>query len=373
MKKYLISGIAPSEGGVGYLMKGLDPLANKYGYEVIYPTHVNKSIRKFLFNPFVVIPEILRRRNSKNNFMSKLKAIKDAEVILIHPQTIGYNTFIELLKKNTLVKTYVMDNSFFCIKSYNTINGSECLKCLNNLEACDESCFPFPIKYRKSINLQYLNEYKKYASKVVFYAQNKRQELLLKTHFGEETTTILIGLKTGEIFEEDFVKGQAEQYDIVYHGANVEAKGFLYFIELAKKMHDFIFFLPYNQEEIPSMELPKNLICKSMTWNRGLKDVVINAKLVLCPSLWSAPIEGALLKSIHYNGNVGIVRTEYGFGNDIPDTALLKLSNDTTKAVDQINKFFVKSDDISQQSKLWLSTFLSQDCKLDDLFKSVED
>lgn len=372
MKKYLISGIPPSQNGVGYLMKGLETIANDYGYEVIYPIHIDKSVRKSLFNPFVVIPEILRRLKSKNNFISKLKVIKGAEVILIHPQTIGYKTFIELLKDNKLVKTYIMDNSFFCIKSYNLLNGSECLNCLNNLEAYDESCSPFPIKYKKDINIQYLNEYKNYAPNIVFYAQNKRQALLLKAHFGEKTKIILIGLKTGEIFEKDYVKGLSEQYDIVYHGANVEAKGFLYFIELAKKMHDKIFFMPYNKEEIPSMEIPKNLICKSMTWDTGLKDIVINAKLVLCPSLWSTPIEGALLKSIHYNGNVGIVKTTYGFGNDIPDTALLKLSADTTKAVGQINKFFIESDNISQQSKLWLSTYLSQDCKIDDLFKDVE-
>lgn len=373
MKKYLISGIAPSRGGVGYLMYNLEKLAVTYKYDVIYPKHINKSIRKNLFNPFFVINEILKRRKSKYTFASKLKTIKNSEVILIHPQTIGYESFLVLLKDNEVIKTYVMDNSFFCIKSYNILNGSECLKCLNDIDSVDRTCAPFPTNYDKDRNLSYLKTYQSFASKIIFYTQNNKQSDLVKNHFGKKTKVCQIGLKTGEFFEKDFVKDKNKQYDVVYHGANVEAKGFLYFIELAKKMHGYTFFIPYNSEKIPYSILPNNLICKDVTWNTGLKEMVINAKLVLCPSLWSAPIEGALLKSIHYNGNVGIVSTKYGFGNDIPNDTVLKLSADIHDATEQIYDFFTNSIDLSQRSRIWLSEFLSQDCNLEYLFMDVNE
>lgn len=368
MKKYLISGIAPSLGGVGYLMQNLEKLAVTYKYEVVYPKHINKNIRKNLFNPFVIIKEVFKRRKSKSTFVSELKTIKNSEVILIHPQTIGYVNFLELLKSNKVIKIYVMDNSFFCIKSYNVLNGTECLKCLNDVDALDKSCMPFPINYDKDKNISYLKSYQKFSSKIIFYTQNNKQSDLVKKHFGGKIKICQIGLKTGEYFENNFLRDKAQQYDVVYHGANVEAKGFLYFVELAKRMPDIMFFLPYNPDKLPYDTLPDNLICKDMTWNTGLKEMVINAKLVLCPSLWSAPIEGALLKSIHYNGNVGIVKTEYGFGNDIPNDILLKLSPDIYDATVQIYHFFKNEIDLSGKSKIWLDDFIRQDCTLDYLF-----
>lgn len=372
MKKYLISGIGPSQSGVGYLMQNLENLAYDYNYESIYPKHINRSIRKNRFNPFFVIAEIFKRRKSSNDFITRLKTIKNSEVILIHPQSIGYRNFIDLVKNNKVIKTYVMDNSFFCIKSYNILDGIECLKCLNNVDAVETSCTPFPINYDKNKNINYLKSFQDFASKIIFYTQNNKQSELVKKHFGKRIKVCQIGLKTGEYLENDFLKGQTQQYDVVYHGANVEAKGFLYFIELAKKMDDMNFFIPYNREDLPYSVLPNNLTCKSMTWNSGLKEIVINAKLVLCPSLWSNPIEGALLKSIHYNGNVGIVKTEYGFVNDIPNNMVLKLSNEVESAREQIYDFFTNKIDLSQESRRWLNNFISQDCNLNYLFMDIE-
>ena len=45
MKKYLVSGIGPSHGGVGYLMYELERIALKNNYELVYPNYECKKSR----------------------------------------------------------------------------------------------------------------------------------------------------------------------------------------------------------------------------------------------------------------------------------------------------------------------------------------
>jgi len=369
MSKFLISGIPPSFGGVGFLMYNLDKLANRYGWKSIYPFHVNRSIKNNMQNPIFIISELKKRYIAKRWFVSNLNRIKNSEIILVHPQTIGYKYFLKLIENNFKVKIYIMDNSFFCIRSYNVLNNSECLKCLGNLDNCNSQCIPFPVKYNKKENLKFLKEYQKISHKVIFYAQNESQKSLLTRHFGENTKIEIIGLRTGETFEKVSQLNNGESYDIVYHGANIEAKGINYFINLAKVMPEYSFFVPSKLE---IKDLPKNLYHENMKWNSGLKEIVINAKLVLNPSLWSAPIEGALLKSIYYNGNVGVVKTKYGFVNDIPNDAFLKLPNNISNTKDQIEKFFKEEKSLKGSSQSWLNTYFNFNCCIEKLFMSKD-
>ena len=185
MKKYLISGIPPSESGVGYLMYLIEKLALDNSFQVIYPKYSNISLRKLLANPIKLVYEVYKRFKCKVLFKQDINTIKNSEIILIHPQTIGFNEFLSLIQTNTIIKWYVMDNSFFCIESYNVLNGKECINCLNDLDNCNSQCKPFPINYNKRVNLEYLKVLKKYASKILFYAQNSMQERLLKEFYGE--------------------------------------------------------------------------------------------------------------------------------------------------------------------------------------------
>lgn len=367
MKKYLISGIPPSHGGVGYLMSSLVKLADKYGYKTIIPGYINESIRKNILNPFFVIKELYKRKTTNINFKNKINNIKNSEVILIHPQIIGLNDFIFLVENNSIVKMYVMDNSFFCIKSYNVLDNKECLKCLEDSSNCDDRCQPFPIRYKKDNNFSYLKQLKKLSSKIIFYAQNESQKKLLIRYFGLGVKILVIGMQTDEKLETYDLKNNSKSYDIVFHGANIEAKGINYCIDLAKKLPQYSFFVPsmLNLEN-----LPKNITHANLTWNNGLKDIVVSAKLVLNPSLWSAPVEGALLKSIFYNKNVAVVENKYGFINDIPNKVILKLSNNTMIAVNQIIFLLEKNTSLKQNN--WLSEYFMEQCKINLLFEDVE-
>ena len=372
MKKYLISGIPPSETGVGYLMVNLEQIAYKYDYDVIYPRHVAKSLRQWqsLYNPLKVILELWNRYKRKKEFIYTINNIKDSEVVLVHPQTIGYDNLINIIKLNQTIKIYVMDNSFFCIKSYNVLNNQECLRCLNNLDDCDTSCLPSPVKYDKNKNIEYLKLYKELASKISFYSQNNKQEELLKAHFGSDINITKIGLITGEVFEKELVHSDLK-YDIVYHGANHEAKGIIYTIELAKYLKKYKILIPENRGNIIyNGVLPENIIFESMSWNSGLKEAVINSKLVLNTSIWSEPVAGALLKSIYYNGNVGIPKTKYGFINDIPKGCVLTLNNNIKESAALIESYLNDNNDMSTISQEWLSKFILE-CNLKKLF-SVE-
>ncbi len=233
------------------------------------------------------------------------------------------------------------------------------------MDNCNKLCSSFPVKYEKKRNIFYLNEYKKYSKKIHFFAQNESQLKLIKNHFGKESKVSVIGMRTGEKFELASIKNKCEKYDIVYHGLDIEAKGINYVVELAKLLPSISFFIPSRLNKI---NLPRNIIHENVTWNTGLKDIVVNAKLVLNPSIWSAPVEGALLKSIYYNGNVAGVYTKYGFINDIPDNVILKLSIDIQKAKKQIEDFFNNGNDLKKNSKIWIGNYLDNKCKIEKLF-----
>ena len=58
-------------------------------------------------------------------------------------------------------------------------------------------------------------------------------------------------------------------------------------------------------------------------------------------SLWSAPIEGALIKSSFFNDNVATVETRYGFENEVTFIKnQIRLSVDISEAKNQIESFF---------------------------------
>ena len=110
-------------------------------------------------------------------------------------------------------------------------------------------------------------------------------------------------------------------YDLVFHGGISDAKGLDYVLRLAPFLSKYSILIPDSRSKIESYwnggELAENLVFKACTWESGLKEEVINARMVLCPSIWSAPIEGALIKSIIFNGYVAVFSTQFGFSKEL--------------------------------------------------------
>jgi len=299
-----------------------------------------KSEKKY----FNFLLEILKRKLNNFIFYLKVIVIKDSKILLLHPQTIGFKLFFKINKRNKIYY-YVMDNSFFCVRSYNVhpVLNNECLQCLDVLKPHPE-CQPSPVPMSQLENVEFLRNLKNSFSDIIFLSQNKNQLKLIKHHFGVSVKVRVIGMDTNEVSKESYSHvDNFAKYDVVFHGKSLIAKGVVYFIKLASHLPNYTFFVPDSVENIKkifSSDLPCNIVCENITWESGLLEIVKNAKLVINPSLWSAPIEGALVKSAAFNDNVATVKTRFGYENEVSFVKNhIRLSPNINVASDQILDF----------------------------------
>ncbi len=374
--KYLISGVGPSHFGVGRLVQHLIPLAQSSDYKIVtrYPLSLKYLLAKKQYLQASI--EIIRWLLKKITFEIETKFIRNAEVILIHPQTIGFPLFFRLIKQNRRIKHFVMDNSFFCIKSYNQIAGRECLLCLGDSQNCQTACKPFPVTYPKGENLKFVNELKNLPHQIEFFTQCQAQTGLLKKHFGADIEVQTIGMDTGEFNVDDkpMVKTTRNKKLLVYHAAIDEAKGFGYLVALSRYLTDFTILVPGSRSEaekrFPAINFNEitNIHFEPMTWDTGLQQKIMAAAVVLCPSVWSAPVEGALLKSLVYNGNVAVYNSAYSFQSEIPDNTIIRLDENIESSANKIKHHIAQQLDYAPQSKQWLQQYFAGIC-LEKLFE----
>lgn len=264
-KNYIICGIPPDNTGVGRAIKYIIN-NNKKEFNVIFP--------KKIFYPENGLRILIKRKHylkfikfyfksrysrivSKLIFNIKLNYLNSKNIIIIHPQTIGFKSVIRLIEKNNIF-IYIMDCSFFCVKSYNHIENSfePCFLCLGgNYEFAKKyNCKPFPVEYKLNENIIFLKNIKKLSNKINFIAQNPSHLNLIKKHFGKD-----IQIYTVPIFADDYIENKKIinkknkdvkqidnkfNIDFVYHGAAIEAKGLLYVINIASRLKQYTFLIP---------------------------------------------------------------------------------------------------------------------------------
>lgn len=343
MKKFLISGIEPNDSGVGRLMSVLAPAYKEMGYSIIHPSRTAKPIKDLSFHHgyISIIREVSLRILVRLYFDLRCLFVFNADVIYIHPQTAGYYKLIYLSLFNR-ISLYTMDSSFFCILSYNTHpdTRNECLHCLSNIDPLP--CCQLPGLFATQLRIYYLRILKFRSDSMSFLTQNFLQQKLVKAHFGPKVDSSIIGMPAESLTYVDILTiptAFSNQYDLVFHGASKIPKGIIFFIELSILMPNHSFLIPdslSNVKKIFSAELPPNLYCIPMTWETGLREHVHLAKIVLNPSVWSAPIEGALVKSATYNKNVATIKSQYGYESEIDfirNHIRLPLSPDSSAAI----------------------------------------
>lgn len=269
--------------------------------------------------------------------------------MFLWPQILGLDLVLRSTKHNKVI-LYIMDNFFFCIRSYNVhpITNNECLDCLGSVNP-HKLCLPFPKKYSKSKNIKYLELFKNSGDKFTFYSQNKLQKILLKKHFGNNINVKLVGMNFGEVKKsQEFIKSKRLGYDIVFHNKSIIAKGLLYIIKIAEFLPEKSFLIPDDKKNVLKIinskkNLPSNITFQKMDWESGLKEQVTSARLVINPSIWSAPVESALIRSMTFNQNIATVRTIFGYENEIKSIKNhIRLSTNTMIASKQIKEFFKK-------------------------------
>ena len=88
--------------------------------------------------------------------------------------------------------------------------------------------------------------------------------------------------------------------------------------------------------------MPENITFKPMDWANGLKAYVQKANYVLCPSIWSAPVEGALVKSVLSGTPTIVVDETSAYQSELSDNIVVRVAADVVKAAEQIRADFEK-------------------------------
>lgn len=360
---YVYSGIQPGKKGTGnFLSFFLDKFhKNKIKFTLIAYKTPSLGFAAKIAKQIGII-KILRTLYFKFNRASSKKNITDAIVFIFHPQSIGLSTTTNLIENNKTF-IYVLDTFFFCKQSYNYLKNNEaCFQCIDNPKAAIDNKCNFFLSNQKDDEYHNLQlAIKENLNEIHFLTQNDNQTLLLKEKYGVNVSVTKLGMLIDLEDSKDELSGHCKSYDIVFHNTNILAKGVSYFLELADKLPNLKFLMPYDKKEIahPVHHL-KNVDFISMSWETGLKEAIANAKIVINPSLWSAPVEGALLKSIKYNGCIAIVPIDFSFQKEIPSDTVIHLHSSINKSASILTKIISSNHKIEtykKKSKEWLFNY----------------
>lgn len=291
-------------------------------------------------------------------------------LIMLHPQNLGYRLAIHLFEsRKTLSLMYLLDSSFFCVVSYNHLQGEggSCLRCLElGFDQVEKNgCEPFPRPDRDAVGfVPRLQELVK-MGRIKVAAQNLRQAELAQRHFGLPSCPPVVGLWTqdwDEVFSgsaglvANAVASPAYSWDILFHGYCLDAKGVGWTAKVAAQCPELRFMFPFARPAW--FEAPANCSFVPCTWESGLRDELGRSRFVAVPSLWSAPIEGALVKSIACASAVVVVDNPTSFCDELPDGLVLKLSATPADAAAEL-RHAVESDwhpDAAVKAR-WLAGF----------------
>lgn len=304
----------------------------------------------------------------------QLKILVNTEkVIVFHPQMLGAGETLKLIESRyrggRITHIYLLDSYFFCRRSYNHIDVEThpCLRCVGTNKAREADrmgCAPWPKATAEAGD--FAAGLQKFAENgaLSFYAQTETQRGLAREHFGETTSIEVVGLWCADWLEhfENFESGNVSKgtegpFDVVYHGSRDLAKGLGWALSVAAALPQFKFLVPLDRGEA-TFSGPDNATIKPLRWDEGLASAIQGAKVTLVPSLWSAPCEGALVKSIITAPATAAVRNDTAFASEIPDDVLLKLPPDPKTAAVTLNRAIVdgwKPD--ANARRVWAANF----------------
>ena len=354
LKVHIISGIGPDSSGTGQFLSHLLASQENGGKMTVrfhYPLRPAGNRKDMIRRGRLMEAgfDWLRVGASRLWLSAKLRwlaTMDDGIWILLHPQTLGFKRSLRYLRaKSGRVLYFGLDESFFCVRSYNHCSGESgaCLRCLGGHfeAAAQQECRPFPID--DDAAFEFVREFFALLrqGRVGVLAQNERNAELYRRHGGHKSQVEVVGLWTDDLTRlfEDFPQRASqpysEGYDIVFHGYYVAAKGADWLLEVARRLPQARFLYPTS---LPRhvVGAPLNVTFKPMTWDTGLAAEVAEAKIVCVPSLWSAPIEGALVKSIVVGRATARVGVGSAFGDELPEGLVLNLDPDPVNAARQL-------------------------------------
>ena len=279
------------------------------------------------------------------------------ELVIIHHQSIGVFSTLFLMARARSIKYFCVDSSFFCIKSYNLRDGAECIQCTSGTPA-PLDCRPFPSRAPKFLQHLFFRCLSKLSGRVLFLCQTEAQSQLVRLRYPKAASSV-VGLMTSDVKQEirETFNWATLRHDLdttnpidgsylIFHGSSHPAKGFFALLDSPEFTSRRIVF-PFSKEEVNAQAraightLPSCWEFVPMSWGSGLKGACIAAQAILCPSRWSAPIEGALIKSLCVNGNVIVWGADFSYASEIPQQIVWNLSklsaNEILENIDRQN------------------------------------
>jgi hypothetical protein len=319
--KYIISGLSPGEGGVPKLLEYLEENSSK-NFKIVTPPKWKLKNQYLNYYYQLIILKIFRFR---------LLFIRRKDVVLIHFQSIGLDTTKFLIKNNNSY-LYLIDNTFFCLKSYNNRNSKECLDCLyDSSKSIINNCKSLNYNYDNNQYIDFYDFLRENYNKIKFLTLSDTQSKLLKKFISDNIHVKSLYFLTNDLDHNNKSISNVSNisnFDFVFHGSDHPAKGSDYILKIAEFIPQYTFLFPFkNEDKLLRYNIPENVTFKVMSWETGLKESVQNARLVFTPSTWSNTPEASTLKSILENGNVAMIETEYGFVNELKNHVLCLTGN----------------------------------------------
>lgn len=363
----IISGVPASMSiGAGRLVQHLITESYTYGPNSSIVFGGNKSAaaaalrskRYFAFTVAVLWHYLLRAVL----WMRLPFLINRDRVVLVHFQEIGSRWcgfFINARTKPIWI--YILDASFFCIRSYNHLPGeaSECLRCCGGgfENAAANNCKPFPIRDGRSIPFLEILKREAATGKLRFIAQNEGHAKLLQRHFGKDAIVKTAGLWTVDMGDMPVSRKQSdtqeETYDVVFHADAKDAKGFPWMLQLAVACPELRFLFPFAMPAHGCF--PVNCHFRPMRWESGLREMIASSPMTMAPSLWSAPIEGALVKSILHAPRVAVPIIATAFSAEIPESLVAHLPLDPVVAANHVRHRLSQPPNDPMEVHLWIA------------------
>ncbi|WP_188261108.1 glycosyltransferase [Azospirillum tabaci] len=311
----VVTGVNPGEGGAGAALAGIVAAAQYGGRRVSW------------LKPGPVSDD------------SDLDAalLSGVPVLLFHPQLIGFARTLSVIERSARPPLlYLLDSSFFCVRSYNHRTGETgaCTACLGGATEWAEAngCLPFPVSNPDAVAwIDRLRPLVR-AGRVRLLAQNARQAALARSQFGEAVPIPVIGMWTEELgrllapASPGPPPAPDDAHTVVFHGTDHPAKGARWSVEVARHAPRLRFLFPFG---VPlACDPPGNAVFQPARWDNGLADAVARSAMTLVPSLWSAPIEAALVKSLACAPAVAVCGNPTAFSDELPGDLVLRLPPD---------------------------------------------
>lgn len=331
----LLSGIGPGYTGVGRVVSHLqaDPRV-----DLRWVRHKGRSMAEAIRrgSPASAAREVVQRARASVRWRRERRLrlwLDHPRLVLIHPQTIGASWVLDLVGRRERTDVFVVDASYFCRSSYNHRAGGACLDCLGTRggPALAAGCRRFPVDDPAVDRLVTELPALAAAGRVRFFVQNATAAHLLRRHCGAQAEVGIVGLWADEWLEPPPEVGLSPRaWDVVFHGADEPAKGSRWALRLAADCPGRRFLFPFARPR--AVAAPANADFVACNWTSGLGREVARAGLVLNPSLWSAPIEGALVKSLRWGRRVAVAPAAGSYGSELPDGLVLRLPEDVAAA-----------------------------------------